>query len=266
MPEAEDKMADYIKTEREGPIAKVTFNRPESFNAFDLDMMRTLSDCLISISTNDDVRGVVITGAGKAFSSGGDLKWVNHFPQGPAAAFHELASRFHQAVLEIRRMRKPVIAAINGVAAGGGFSVSLACDFRVMARSAILRQVYTSNGLCIDGGGTFFLARLVGLARALEIVAFDRPISAEQALSWGLANRVADDGHALEEAMGMAKMLAAGSSNAFGWVKRLLTDSWDTPLEAQLEKERDGICRCAEHPDGREGLRAFAEKRRPIFR
>jgi 2-(1,2-epoxy-1,2-dihydrophenyl)acetyl-CoA isomerase len=259
-------MAETVRTEREGQITKVIFNRPEAFNAFDLDMMRNFADCLLSIAENEDVRGIVITGEGRAFSAGGDLKWVTRHPQGPAAAFHELASRFHSAVLEIRHMKKPVIAAVNGVAAGGGFSAALACDFRVMARSAVLRQVYTSNGLCIDGGGTFFLTRLVGLARALEIVAFDKPISAEQALSWGLANRVVADGHALEEAVGMAKMLAAGSMNAFGWVKRLLTDSMDTSLETQLERERDGICRCAEHPDGREGLRAFSEKRPPMFR
>jgi 2-(1,2-epoxy-1,2-dihydrophenyl)acetyl-CoA isomerase len=125
---------------------------------------------------------------------------VTSFPQGPAGAFHLLAARFHLAVLEIRRMAKPVVAAVNGVAAGGGFSLALACDFRVMAESAVLRQAYTSSGLSIDGGGTFTLPRLVGCARALEIVAFDAPIPAQQAAAWGLATKVVADGAAVDEA------------------------------------------------------------------
>ncbi len=148
--------------------------------------MDRLSATLISLAVDPDVRGVIVSGKGKAFCAGGDLKWVATSATGSVAAFHELAARFHQAVLEIHRMPKPVIAAINGVAAGGGFSLALACDFRVMAQSATLRQAYTSSGLSIDGGGSFALPRLVGHARALEIMAFDRPIASEQAQSWGL--------------------------------------------------------------------------------
>jgi 2-(1,2-epoxy-1,2-dihydrophenyl)acetyl-CoA isomerase len=162
-------------------------------------------------------------------------------------------------------MRKPVIAAINGVAAGGGFSLALACDFRLMAKSAILRQAYTSSGLCIDGGGTFTLPRLVGLARALEIVAFDKPISSEQAMDWGLVTNVVEDGHALEEAMKMAHELAKISLHSFGWCKALLTDSFNTAFETHIERERLGLSTCAAHPDGQEGLRSFTEKRRPVF-
>jgi len=177
-----------------------------------------------------------------------------------------LAASFHQAILEIRRMPKPVIAAINGLAAGGGFSLALACDFRVMARSATLRQAYTSNGLSIDGGGTFILPRIVGLARALEITGFDAPISSEQALTWGLVTKVADDGHAVEEAVHMAHELSRGSLNSFGWSKRLLTDSYNTPFEAHIERERLGLCSCAEHADGKEGIRAFVARRKPVFK
>jgi 2-(1,2-epoxy-1,2-dihydrophenyl)acetyl-CoA isomerase len=162
-------------------------------------------------------------------------------------------------------MRKPVIAAVNGVAAGGGFSLALACDFRVVAQSAILRQAYTSSGLCIDGGGTFTLPRLVGLARAMEIVAFDKPISSEQALAWGLATKVVEDGRVLVEAWEMACELVEGSLHSFGWCKQLLTDSFHTAFETQIERERIGLSSCAAHPDGQEGLRGFAEKRRPIF-
>jgi 2-(1,2-epoxy-1,2-dihydrophenyl)acetyl-CoA isomerase len=162
-------------------------------------------------------------------------------------------------------MRKPVIAAINGIAAGGGFTLALACDFRIMAKSATLRQAYTSNGLCPDGGGTFMLPRLVGLARAMEIVGFDRPISSEQALAWGLVTKVVEDGRALEEARNMARELAKISLNSYGWCKELLTDSFHTTFETQMERERMGISQCGAHPDGQEGLKAFAEKRRPKF-
>jgi len=259
------KMTKSIELRKDGEIAEVLLNRPETFNAFDLDMVELFSKYLINLAADDSVSVLVISGKGKAFCAGGDLKWVHGFPGGPAAGFHELAARYHQAILEIRRMRKPVVAAINGIAAGGGFSLALACDFRVMAQSAALRQAYTSNGLCIDGGGTFTLPRLVGLARAMEIVGFDKPISSEQALVWGLVTKVAEDGRALEEAWNMARELAKISLNSFGWCKELLTDSFHTTFETQIERERRGISNCGAHPDGQEGLKAFADRRKPIF-
>jgi 2-(1,2-epoxy-1,2-dihydrophenyl)acetyl-CoA isomerase len=258
-------MTEPIRVERSGEIAEVWLNRPQVYNALDFDLMEHFSRHMVSLAADSSVRGVVISGEGKAFCAGGDLKWALGWPEGATAAFHELAARLHLAILEIRRMPKPVIAAVNGIAAGAGFTLALACDFRVMARSAALRQAYTSSGLCIDGGGTFTLPRLVGLARALEIAAFDRPISSEQAEAWGLATRIVDDGRAMEEAVGMGRELAKASLNSFGWSKRLLTDSFDTSLETQLEWERTGLCACAAHPDGQEGLRAFSEKRKPLF-
>lgn len=259
-------MAELVKVRKEDDIAVVLLNRPEKFNAFHLELIEQLANYLISLAANDKVRGVVITGEGKAFCAGGDLKWALDYENGPPAAFHELAARFHQAILEIRRMKKPVIAAIKGVAAGGGFSLALACDFRVMDRSATLRQAYSSAGLSVDGGGTFTLPRLVGLARALEIVAFDKPISSEQALEWGLTTKVVEDGQALEEALKMAKEISEGSLNSFGLSKQLLNDSFNTPLETQLEREREIISSCGAHPDGMEGMQAFAEKRKPVFK
>ncbi len=258
-------MDEPIKVIKEGKVARVLLNRPQAFNAFDLNMIQHFSECLITLSADDVIQAVVISGEGKAFCAGGDLRWAFRFPGGPVAGFHELAARFHQAILEIRRMRKPVIAAVNGVAAGGGFSLALACDFRVVVRSAILRQAYTSSGLCIDGGGTFMLPRLVGLARALEIAAFDRPISSDQALAWGLVTKIVEDGDALEEGVRMAHDLVKGSIHSFGWSKQLFTDSFHTPFETQLERERAGLESCAAHPDGKEGLLAFTEKRSPRF-
>jgi len=258
-------MAESVKVKRDGEIAVVLLNRPDKFNAFDIAVIECFAGRLINLAVDDTVRAIVISGEGKAFCAGGDLRLALDFDGGPAAAFHKLAACFHQAILEIRRMRKPVIAAVNGTAAGGGFSLALACDFRVMARSAVLRQAYTSSGLCINGGGTFTLPRLVGFARAMEIVAFDRPISSEQALAWGLVTKVVDDGWALEEALNMARQLANGSLHSFGWCKELLTDSFNTAFESQIERERIGLSHCAAHPDGREGLKAFAQKRKPVF-
>lgn len=258
-------MEESVKATVCGEIAVLVLDRPKAFNAFDLDTITILSEHLIDLSVDDTVKGVIVTGQGKVFSAGGDLKWVKSWPQGPAAAFHNLAARYHQAILEIRRMNKPTIAAINGLAAGGGFSLALACDFRVMARSAVLRQAYTSNGLSIDGGGTFTLPRLVGTARALEIAAFDEPISAQKALEWGLVTRVVPDHAVLDEATKMAEDLAERSLQSFGCSKQLITDSFDNELEHHLELERAALRSCASHADGQEGLAAFAEKRRPIF-
>jgi 2-(1,2-epoxy-1,2-dihydrophenyl)acetyl-CoA isomerase len=259
------KMEESIRLKKENGIVEVLLNRPDTFNAFDLDMVELLANNLIHLAMDDSVSAVVITGEGKAFCAGGDLKWTLQFPGGPSAAFYELAAQYHQAILEIRRMRKPVIAAINGIAAGGGFSLALGCDFRIMAKSAILRQAYTSSGLCIDGGGTFTLPRLIGLARAMEVVAFDKPISSDQALAWGLATKVVEDGQVMEEAWKMAHELTKGSLHSFGWCKQLLTDSFHTAFEAHIERERLGLSSCAAHPDGQEGLKAFNEKRQPIF-
>lgn len=258
-------MAESVTLSKDKGIATLLLDRPETFNAFNLDMIGCLSEYLITLSADRYVRGIIISGKGKAFCAGGDLKWVCSFPEGPPAAFHELAARFHQAILEIRRMTKPVIAAINGIAAGGGFSLALACDFRVMAESAVLRQAYTSNGLCIDGGGSFILPRLVGMARALEIMAFDEPISSEQALSLGLVTKVVKDGSALEEATRMAQGLVKNSLHSFGWSKKLITDSFHTSFETHIERERRGLSLCAAHPEGQEGLKAFIEKRKPVF-
>jgi 2-(1,2-epoxy-1,2-dihydrophenyl)acetyl-CoA isomerase len=258
-------MVETVCVELERQIATVLLNRPETFNAFDLDMIELFASRLTDLAADNSVRGIVISGAGKAFCAGGDLRWAHSFPQGASSAFHTLAARFHQAIVEIRRMSKPVIAAVNGMAAGGGFSLALACDFRVMDKSAFLRQAYTSNGLSIDGGGTFMLPRLAGLARALEIVAFDRPISSEQALAWGLTTNIVEDGRSMAEAVEMAHELAGGSLNSFGLSKQLLTDSFNMAFEAQLERERAGLCSCAAHRDGQEGLQAFVEKRKPVF-
>ncbi|MGA2074862.1 MAG: enoyl-CoA hydratase-related protein [Terriglobia bacterium] len=258
-------MSEAVQVDHEEGIAKILLNRPEALNALNDDMARKLSERLGAMAVDAEVRAIVLSGRGRAFCAGGDLRWVQEFPGGSAAGLHKLAGLFHRSIIEIRRMDKPVIAAINGVAAGAGFSLALACDFRVMAQGAVLRQAYTAAGLAIDGGGTFTLPRLVGLARALEIAAFDPTIDSLKALNWGLVTRVVEDSRVESEGVEMARDLIARSLTSFSWSKRLLSDSFDRPLEVQLEREREGIVTCAALPDGREGIRAFTEKRKPVF-
>jgi len=258
-------MSALIEVELDRQIAQVVLNRPASYNAFNYEMVSQLGEHLMALAGDKNVRAVVISGRGKAFCAGGDLKWAIGKSTRPAAAFHQLAGRFHLAILEIRRMPKPVIAAINGVAAGGGFSLALSCDFRIIEKSAILRQAYTSSGLCLDGGGSFTLPRLVGYARALEITAFDEPIDSDQALAWGLVTKVVENGQALTEAADMARLLSQKALNSFAWCKKLITDSFDTSFESQIERERQALEACADHPDGLEGLLAFSQKRKPQF-
>ena len=258
-------MTDRILTQRHGSILEIALNRPDAYNALDLEMMKQIREALAAAAVDDSIHRLVLTGKGKAFCAGGDLKWISHQADHAGAVLYQLAPQFHLSIVEIRRMGKPVVAAINGIAAGGGFSLALACDFRVMSQSAILRQAYTSSGLSMDGGGSFALPRLVGLARAMEILAFDKPITSTKALEWGLVTMVVADDQVLEIAGAMLERLAQTSLHSFAWSKKLMLDSFNNTLEIQLELERQGISDCAAHPDGQEGIRAFVEKRKPDF-
>ena len=258
-------MNELVKLDIIQGIAKITLNRPKAYNAFSLDMIQLLSERLISLAMDQKVAGVIITGDGKAFCAGADLKWLSGFGKSYGEALHELAARYHQAILEIRRMSKPVVAAINGITAGGGFSMALACDFRIMEASAVLRQAYTTNGLSIDGGGTFTLPRLVGLAKAMEIAVFDTPISSEQALSWGLVTEVVEDGHAVKRAIELINKMIRIPLSSFAASKKLITDSFHNSFETQLEKEREILSWCADQPNGQEGVEAFLKKRKPVY-
>lgn len=258
-------MADPVLTQQHDGIFEITLNRPEAFNALDLDMMTMLAEALSSAATDNSIKGVLLTGAGNAFCAGGDLKWISQQGEEAGSVLYRLAPRFHLSIVEIRRMEKPVVAAINGIAAGGGFSLALACDFRVMGQSTLLRQAYTSSGLSIDGGGSYSLPRLVGLARAMEIMSFDQPIPSAQALEWGLVTKVVPDGSVLSEARAMLSHLGKTALHSFAWSKRLMIESFNNPLETQLELERQGISDCAAHPNGQEGIKAFVEKRKPAF-
>lgn len=258
-------MTKEVLVEIHDNIAIIYLNRPEHYNALNYDLFVALGDELTKAAMDDSIIGVIITGKGKAFSGGGDLKAVASYSGGMASALHRLVPQFNRCVLEIVKMNKPVIAGINGVAAGGGFSLALVCDFRIMGHSAILKQAYTSSGLSIDGGGTFILPRLVGYARALEIASFDEPINSERAHNLGLITKVVEDEKVLSEAIEMITKLRNRSLNSFGWSKKLLNSSFSNEFEKQIELEREGIVNCANHPDGKEGIEAFLKKRTPIF-
>ena len=258
-------MNDTVLTQQHGSVLEVTLNRPEAYNALNLDMMQALGETFAATAADPSIKGVLLTGKGKAFCSGGDLKWISQQSEEAGSVLYRLAPQFHLSIVEIRRMEKPVVAAINGIAAGGGFSLALACDFRVMGESATLRQAYTSSGLSIDGGGSFALPRLVGMARAMEIMAFDQPISPAQALEWGLVTKVVPDEEVHSSALGMLDELTKTALHSFAWSKKLMTDSLNNTLETQLELERQGISDCAAHPNGQEGIQAFVEKRKPSF-
>jgi 2-(1,2-epoxy-1,2-dihydrophenyl)acetyl-CoA isomerase len=258
-------MNELVLTQQHGSILQITLNRPEAYNALNLDVMKLLYEALSSAAVDDSIQGVLLTGSGRAFCAGGDLKWISQQAEEAGSVLYRLAPQFHLSILEIRRMEKPVVAAINGIAAGGGFSLALACDFRVMGQSATLRQAYTSSGLSIDGGGSFALPRLVGLARAMEIMAFDHLISSAQALEWGLVTKVVANDQVISQALNTLHEITKTSLHSFGWSKKLMMDSFNNSLETQLELERQGISDCAAHPNGQEGIKAFVEKRKPSF-
>ena len=258
-------MNEPVLTQRHGHILQIVLNRPDAYNALNFEMMKLLGEALVHAAADKTIQGILLTGNGKAFCSGGDLKSIGQRSEDAASVLYKLAPQFHLSIVEIRRMEKPVVAAINGIAAGGGLSLALACDFRVMAKSTVLRQAYTSSGLSMDGGGTFALPRLVGLARAMEVMTFDNPISSAQALDWGLVTKVVPDDQVVREALEMLSTILHGALHSFAWSKKLMTSSLDNSLETQLELERQGISDCAAHPNGQEGIRAFIEKRKPIF-
>jgi len=259
-------MNQVVEKEIRERIAIVRLNRPSSYNAIDMDMAKGLAETLIRVSSDNTIKGVVITGAGKAFCSGGDLRWISQQGERYDDTFYRIVGEFNRAIIEIKNMKKPVFAAINGMAAGGGFSLALSCDFRIMESQANLILAYTSRGLSIDGGGTFTLPRIVGISKALEIVAFDRPISSEEALRLGLVNEVVEEGRSVERSVELIKqILNKVSLNSYVICKRLFYESFFNPLELQLEREREEISLASEHPDGKEGIGSFLEKREPVY-
>jgi 2-(1,2-epoxy-1,2-dihydrophenyl)acetyl-CoA isomerase len=246
-------------------VAHITLNRPEAMNALNLEMARALLDAAMRCDETSGVRAVVLSGAGKTFCAGGDVKrFVMEDAQLPAYV-RAITTYLHAAISCLARMNAPVIAAVEGSAAGGGMSLALACDLVIAAESARFTSAYTRIGLCPDGSMTYSLARLVGMRRALELTLTNRALSASEALDWGIVTAVAPDGEALNQAEAMAGQLAQGPTLAFGMTKRLLHAGWTESLETQMAAESQAIAAMAATADAREGMSAFTGKRKPEF-
>ncbi|HYL91372.1 MAG TPA: enoyl-CoA hydratase-related protein [Burkholderiales bacterium] len=246
-------------------VARITFNRPDAANALDLQMALDLMHASIQASEDPAVRAALITGAGKMFSGGGDLK--SFAAQGDALPGHlkETALYLHAAVSRFVRMDAPVIVAVNGSAGGAGMSLCLFADLVLAAESAKFTMAYTRAGLSPDGSSTYFLPRIVGVRRALELALTNRVLTAREAAEWGIVTKVVADGELLGEAETLARQLAAGATRALGIAKRLMHHSFSESLETQMELEAQAIAEAARTRDAREGIAAFIAKRKPTF-
>jgi 2-(1,2-epoxy-1,2-dihydrophenyl)acetyl-CoA isomerase len=261
-------MAMQYKTiifEIKGQAAFITLNRPEAFNALNLAVCRELMHAAIRCDESSDIRAVVLTGAGKSFSAGGDLKFFAGLGSQLSAVLNEMTVYFHAAVSRLTRMDKPLITAVNGLAAGAGMSFAITGDIIYAAEGASFTAAYTAAGLSPDGAMTYLLPRMIGLSRSREMIMTNRRLSASEALGWGLVNRVVPDGDLLSEVALLAKSFADGPTRSFGMARRLLHESFSTTLETQMEHEARGIAEMSKTSDGIEGINAFAQKRRPIF-
>jgi 2-(1,2-epoxy-1,2-dihydrophenyl)acetyl-CoA isomerase len=246
-------------------IARITLNRPDAGNALDGEMGRELMHAAIRCSEDRAVRVVLLGGAGRMFCVGGDLK--SFAAQGDRLSAHlkELAGMLHMAISRFVRMDAPLIVAVNGAAGGGGMSFVLAADLVLAAESAKFTMAYTRAGLSPDGGSTYFLPRMVGARRALELALTNRVLTAREAQDWGLVTRVVPDAALAAESQALAALLADGATRAFGAAKRLLHHSFAESLETQMELEAQAIAEQARGADAREGIAAFIAKRAPRF-
>jgi 2-(1,2-epoxy-1,2-dihydrophenyl)acetyl-CoA isomerase len=254
-----------VSVEQRGKVGLVTLNRPDNANVLNLTMGRELLEAAIACGANPDVRAIVLTGAGKNFCFGGDLRGMMSEGGAVDAYLRELTSFLHQAISHFVRMDAPVIAAVNGTAAGAGVGLVAMADLAICARSAKFSLAYTGVALTPDGGTSFFLPRLIGTKRAMELILTNRPLGADEALSWGLVNQVVDDAACVEDALRLAEKLAAGPVHAFGKAKRLVAGA-SGALEAHLVLESETIAQQAASPEGQEGIKAFLEKRKAQYR
>lgn len=248
----------------DGAVATITLNRPDVLNALNSALMVALREAVTNASADAAVRAVIVTGAGRGFSSGADL--ASSSPGGGSDPGSTLRDRYHPVILAMRNMPKPIISAVNGVAAGAGMSIALAGDIILAGRSASFLQAFSKIGLVPDAGSTWFLPRYVGdvRARALAILA-DR-ISAADALSYGLVWQVHDDADLMPKAQEMAQRLAAMPTRAYALIKQALNDSHQRDLPTQLELEADLQVQAGKTEDFREGVAAFMQKRAPQFK
>jgi 2-(1,2-epoxy-1,2-dihydrophenyl)acetyl-CoA isomerase len=250
-----------VETQRDGGVLTITLNRPDVLNAFN-EAMHAAFRAALDEAAEPGVRAVVLTGAGRGFSVGQDL---NEFRSAAGDVGERLRRTYNPSVLALRGLEKPVIAAVNGAAAGAGLSLACACDLRLAASSATFIPAFVNIGLVPDTGGTYFVAHLLGYARAFEWLCSGRSLSAADAHAWGLVAEVVADGRLSARAAEVAAALAALPTRAIGLTKRLLENAPLAKLDEQLELEAQLQTAAAESEDFREGLAAFLEKREPRF-
>jgi len=247
-------------------VARLTLNRPKAANSINLDLTRELVEVATTCEKDSSIRAVLLTGSGRFFSAGGDLKNFAAAEDQIPKLVSQTANTLHAAIAKFARMNAPVVAAVNGPAAGAGMSLVCMTDIALAAESAFFSMAYTAAGLAPDGSSTYFLPRIVGIRRARELMLTNRRLSAAEACELGIVERVVPDGDLMREAENVARALASGPTLAFGAVKKLLIASQNAQLEDQLDAEADAIVSMTGTSDGREGVSAFREKRRPSFR
>jgi 2-(1,2-epoxy-1,2-dihydrophenyl)acetyl-CoA isomerase len=253
-----------VLLEVRGDVALVTLNRAAEANTLNLAMGCELLSTALVCARNPAVRAVVLTGAGKNFCFGGDLRGMMAEGGAVDAYLRELTASLHAAISQFMRMDAPVIAAVNGTAAGAGIGLVAMADLSIAVSSAKFSLAYTGVALTPDGGTSYLLPRAIGAKRAMELILLNRALTAEEALNWGLLNQVVADGAAVDEAMKLAQRLAAGPRGAFGKAKRLVAGALGA-LEHQMAVESETIAAQGASPEGREGIGAFLEKRKPAF-
>jgi len=247
-------------------LLTITLNRPDKLNAFIPEMHEELRAALDQ-AEDAEVRAVLLTGAGRAFCAGQDLSARKLSPgAAPIDLAVSLGSNYNPLVRRLRELPKPVVCAVNGVAAGAGANIALACDLVIAARSASFLQSFSKIGLIPDSGGTFFLPRLVGSARAMGLALLGDKLTAEEAAQWGLIWKVVEDAELMKEASSVARNLAEGPTKGYGLLKKALHASAGNSLDAQLDLERDLQRQAGFSDDYREGVAAFMDKRKPTFK
>jgi 2-(1,2-epoxy-1,2-dihydrophenyl)acetyl-CoA isomerase len=246
-------------------VGYVTLNRPDAANALNLQLVEELLEIANRCDEDDDVRAVLLTGTGSMFCAGGDLKDFASAPEGIPAFVEKVANTLHRALTVLAHMDAPVIAAVNGTAAGAGMSLACHADIAIAADTAKFTMAYTAAGLTPDGSSTWFLPRIIGRRRALELMLTNRRLSAAEVLEWNLVNRVVPAEDLMAEAGKLATQLATGPTRAYGGVKKLLLASVTNELEEQLNLETKWIVDMAGSRDGEEGIRGFLEKRAPKY-
>ncbi len=259
-------MNDTVLLEKRDAIAFITFNRPERLNALNDAMMAGLHDALKQTENDEAIRAVVLRGAGSAFMAGGDVAMFHANKDKLASEFLELGNLFHESIKIMRRMPKPIVASVHGACAGGGLSVMLACDIAIAAENAQFTLAYARIGASPDGGSTYFLPRIVGTRKALELALLPEPFDARTAHALGLVNFIVADTLLDAEIKRIAARLAAGPTAAFARTKALINSAFDSTLEQQLDLEIKSFAECATGNDFKEGVTAFVEKRKPVFK